>query len=106
MRKNRIQVSSGTYCRALAQLERRMMSQMDLTKAERDWVEAMVLGFFCLSVFLSLGMGVFSAMSLFLFLKFFLGTFNLLNTLLWSWQILRHGSTQLFDSLAHLPAYF
>jgi hypothetical protein len=44
MRRNRIQVSSGTYCKALAQLERRMMSQIDLTKAESDWVEAMALG--------------------------------------------------------------
>ncbi len=46
MRRNRIQVSSGTYCRALAQLERRMMSQIDLTKADSDWVEAMALGCF------------------------------------------------------------
>ena len=46
MRRNRIQVSSGTYCRALAQLERRMMSQIDLTKADSDWAEAMALGCF------------------------------------------------------------
>src|SRR5450830_1287083 len=44
MRRNKIQVSSGTYCKALAQLERRMMSQMDLTKLDSDWVEAMALG--------------------------------------------------------------
>lgn len=44
MRKNKIQVSSGTYCSALAQLERRMMSQMPLTKALSDWVLAMLRG--------------------------------------------------------------
>jgi len=40
--RKRIQVSSGTYCRALAQLERRITitSQMLLTKADSDWVEA------------------------------------------------------------------
>jgi len=37
--------------RALAQLERRMMSQIDLTKADSDWVEEMDLGCFFLEVF-------------------------------------------------------
>ena len=36
MRRKRIQVSSGTYCMAPAQLERRMMSQMDFTAALTD----------------------------------------------------------------------
>ena len=36
MRRNRIQVSSGTYWSAPAQLERRMMSQMDFTTALTD----------------------------------------------------------------------
>ena len=50
MRKNKIQVSSGTYCKALAQLERRMMSQIDLTKLESDWVDAIALGALTLPV--------------------------------------------------------
>jgi len=33
MRRNSIQVSSGTYCSAPAQLERRITSQMVLTAA-------------------------------------------------------------------------
>jgi hypothetical protein len=37
MRKNKIHVNSGTYCSAPAQLERRMMSQIDLTAAFSDW---------------------------------------------------------------------
>src|SRR5438067_478993 len=44
MRRNKIHVSSGTYCKALAQFERRIMSQMDLTKEERDCVEAIARG--------------------------------------------------------------
>ena len=36
MRRKRIQVSSGTYCNALAQLERRMTSQTPLTKADSE----------------------------------------------------------------------
>src|SRR5574341_931521 len=36
MRRKRIQVSSGTYWRAPAQFERRMMSQIDLTAASTD----------------------------------------------------------------------
>ena len=46
MRRNRIQVSSGTYCNALAQLDLRMMSQIDLTKLESDCVEAIDRGAF------------------------------------------------------------
>jgi hypothetical protein len=39
MRRKRIQVSSGTYCSAPAQFERRMTSQMDLIVALTDcWV--------------------------------------------------------------------
>jgi hypothetical protein len=39
MRRNIIQVISGTYCLAPAQLERRMMSQMDQTRELTDcWV--------------------------------------------------------------------
>jgi hypothetical protein len=44
MRKNKIHVSSGTYCKALAQLERRITSQMVFTKDESDCVDAMALG--------------------------------------------------------------
>ena len=40
MRRNRIQVSSGTYCNAPAQLLRRMMSQMDFTAPFSDCCEA------------------------------------------------------------------
>ena len=54
MRKNRIQVSSGTYCSALAQFERRITSQILLTKVESDWVGTMTLG--PLSVFLDRAM--------------------------------------------------
>lgn len=36
MHRNKIQVSSGTYCDAPAQFERRMMSQIDLTAALSD----------------------------------------------------------------------
>ena len=36
MRRNKIQVSSGTYCNAPAQFERRMISQIDFTAALSD----------------------------------------------------------------------
>jgi hypothetical protein len=36
-----------------------MMSQMDLTKDESDWVDEIDLGFFCFTVFWGVGMGVF-----------------------------------------------
>ena len=49
MRRNRIQVSSGTYCSALAQFERRIMSQMLLTKLPSDCAEEIVLSFFSLT---------------------------------------------------------
>ena len=55
MRRNRIHVSSGTYCSALAQFERRMMSQMDLTKADSERVPAMAFGVFCFGCFLKRG---------------------------------------------------
>jgi len=44
MRRNRIQFSSGTYCRALAQLERRITSHTPFTKADREPREAIDLG--------------------------------------------------------------
>jgi hypothetical protein len=42
--QKRIYVSSGTYCSALAQFERRMMSQIDLTKDESVCVEPIARG--------------------------------------------------------------
>jgi len=57
MRRKRIHVSSGTYCRALAQFERRMMSQIDLTNDDSERVPAMVFGGFCFGCFFPLGMG-------------------------------------------------
>jgi hypothetical protein len=39
IRRNKIHVSSGTYCKAPAQFDRRMMSQMDLTVALTDCCE-------------------------------------------------------------------
>ena len=57
MRRKRIHVSSGTYCRALAQFERRRMSQMDLTKADSERVPAMDFGAFFFCCFLARGMG-------------------------------------------------
>jgi hypothetical protein len=56
MRRKRIHVSSGTYCKALAQLERRMMSHIALTKEERDWVVPIVLGCFLFLVFFMFAM--------------------------------------------------
>jgi len=61
MRRKRIHVSSGTYCRALAQFDRRMMSQIDLTKDDNERVPAMVFGAFCFSCFWPLGMGSFQS---------------------------------------------
>jgi len=49
IRRKSIQVSSGTYCKALAQLDRRMMSQIDLTKDDKDFVEPIDFG--CLACF-------------------------------------------------------
>src|SRR5436309_1073277 len=48
MRRNRIQVNSGTYCKAPAQFERRMMSQIDLMAWLTDcWLESdLLLEFF------------------------------------------------------------
>jgi|GEM_PF-6597114 len=57
MRRKRIHVSSGTYCSALAQFERRMMSQMDLTNEESDRVPAIVFGLFSFRWFLARGIG-------------------------------------------------
>jgi hypothetical protein len=56
MRRKRIHVSSGTYCRALAQLERRMMLQMDLTNADSERVPAIPLGALFFGAFLPLAM--------------------------------------------------
>jgi hypothetical protein len=56
MRKNITQVNSGTYCKALAQLERRITSQMALTNEDNDCVETMALGdllFFAVFIALS-----------------------------------------------------
>jgi len=58
MRRKRIHVSSGTYCRALAQFDLRMMSQIDLTNDDSERVPAMVFGGFVLGLgigFLSKG---------------------------------------------------
>ena len=51
MQRKRIQVSSGTYCSAPAQFERRMMSQMDLMAALSDY---WALNFLPLVFFLSM----------------------------------------------------
>ena len=56
MRRNRIQVSYGTYCKALWQLERRITSQMPFTNADSDWVLAIALAdFAALAAFCFLG---------------------------------------------------
>src|SRR6185437_11261778 len=49
-------VSSGTYCRALAQFDRRRMSQIDFTNVESERVPAMALGGFEVRSFMGLVM--------------------------------------------------
>jgi len=51
MRRKRIQVSSGTYCKAPAQFDRRMMSQMDLTALLTDCCEVSLFPFVWLRAF-------------------------------------------------------
>jgi hypothetical protein len=44
MRRNRIHVNFGTYFRALVQFERRMVSRMDMMKADIDCAEPSAFG--------------------------------------------------------------
>ena len=63
------------------------MSQMDLTKDESDWVEEMVLAFFCFSgcaVFFCLGMVVFSNYEI--FVDYFMKSANFEVRLVYSFQ--------------------
>lgn len=58
MRRKSIQVSSGTYCSALVQLDRRITSHMDLTNAESERAPMMALGGFRCDFSLMSGIGL------------------------------------------------
>src|SRR5665647_731924 len=110
MRRNKIQVSSGTYCKALAQLERRITSQMPLTKAESDCVEAIAFG--ALAWCDEAAVAVFflrcAISSVFwdFFCQLLFCRFNLLNAGVGFGQVLGHGAAQLLNGLPHLATYF